>query len=79
VSRIVVVALVFATACACAADPLTGYVPASALRLARTQPREIAPAEIFVRFDLRRDAGRWVIERTDEWVMGESAPRTPRP
>jgi hypothetical protein len=178
VSRIVVVALVFATACACAADPLTGYVTASAddrasvvrtiesyfamreraavsgdvtelfnaypalarnedrcqgintesffaerARLARTQPKEIAPAEItrmshslegrgpiqvyvraesalafvhgseeleypsgppsfgeiFVRFDLRRDAGRWVIERTDQQVMGEPAPRTPRP
>jgi hypothetical protein len=35
--------------------------------------------EIFVSFDLRRDAGRWVIERTDGQVMGEPAPRTPRP
>lgn len=35
--------------------------------------------EIFVRFDLRRSGGRWAIERTDEWVMGEPPPRTPAP
>ncbi len=35
--------------------------------------------ELFVRFDLVRTAGRWVVERTDEWVMGEGAPPpTPR-
>lgn len=35
--------------------------------------------EIFVRFDLRRIDDRWLIERTDEQVMGEPPPRTPRP
>jgi hypothetical protein len=35
--------------------------------------------EIFVRFDLRRATDRWVIERTDEWVMGERPTRTPAP
>jgi len=35
--------------------------------------------EIFVRFDLRRIGDRWVIERTDEQVMGEPPPRTPAP
>lgn len=35
--------------------------------------------EIFVRFDLRRLADRWAIERTDEQVMGEPPPRTPAP
>jgi hypothetical protein len=35
--------------------------------------------EIFVRFDLRRGAESWVIERTDELVMGERPPRTPAP
>jgi hypothetical protein len=35
--------------------------------------------EIFVRFDLRRLADRWVIERTDEQVMGERPSRTPAP
>lgn len=35
--------------------------------------------EIFVRFDLRRLADRWLIERTDELVMGERPPRTPAP
>lgn len=35
--------------------------------------------EIFVRFDLRRSGDRWVIERTDEQVMGEPPPRTPAP
>lgn len=34
--------------------------------------------EIFMRFDLRRDADRWQIERTDELVMGERPPATPR-
>jgi hypothetical protein len=35
--------------------------------------------EIFVRLDLRRGADRWVIQRTDEVVMGERPPRTPAP
>ena len=34
--------------------------------------------EIFMRFDLRRDAERWQIERTDELMMGERPPATPR-
>lgn len=35
--------------------------------------------EIFVRFDLRRDAGHWSIERSTGWVLGGRPPRTPRP
>lgn len=35
--------------------------------------------EIFVRFDLRRIDDGWVIEQTDEQVMGELPPRTPKP
>lgn len=35
--------------------------------------------ELAVRFDLVRTADRWVIERTDEWMLGERPPRTPRP
>ncbi len=35
--------------------------------------------EIFVRFDLRQDADRWLIERTDEQVLGERRPPTPAP
>jgi len=35
--------------------------------------------EIFVRFDLRRVGDVWVIERTDEQVVGEVAPRKPNP
>ncbi len=33
--------------------------------------------EMFVRFDLRREAHNWMIERTDEWVLGERPPATP--
>jgi hypothetical protein len=35
--------------------------------------------EVFVRFDLRRTLDRWLIERTDEQMMGEPPPRTPKP
>lgn len=35
--------------------------------------------EIFMRFDLRWISERWVIERTDEQVMGERPPRTTGP
>jgi hypothetical protein len=35
--------------------------------------------EFFTRIDLRRVGGKWTIERTDEQVMGEPRPRTPRP
>jgi hypothetical protein len=35
--------------------------------------------EMFVRFDLRRESDRWLIERSDELVLGERPPRTPRP
>jgi hypothetical protein len=34
--------------------------------------------ELAVRMDLVRTADRWVIERTDEWVLGETPPPTPR-
>ncbi len=35
--------------------------------------------ELRVRFDLVRADGRWSIERTDEWVLGEGTPEpTPR-
>lgn len=35
--------------------------------------------ELVVRFDLSRAGGRWEIERTDEWVLGEGTPPpTPR-
>jgi hypothetical protein len=34
--------------------------------------------ELAVRMDLVRSADRWVIERTDEWMLGEKAPPTPR-
>ncbi|HEY9325968.1 MAG TPA: hypothetical protein VIS26_05310 [Candidatus Limnocylindria bacterium] len=33
--------------------------------------------EFFTRIDLAIDAGGWVVERTDEQMMGERAPRTP--
>lgn len=33
--------------------------------------------EMLVRFDLRREAHTWMIERTDEWVLGERPPATP--
>lgn len=33
--------------------------------------------EMLVRFDLRRAADTWMIERTDEWVLGERPPATP--
>jgi hypothetical protein len=35
--------------------------------------------EIFVRFDLRLDNGRWQIERTDQLNEGERRSPTPRP
>ena len=35
--------------------------------------------EFFTRIDLASDAGGWVIERTDEQMMGERPPRTPDP
>ncbi|MDQ2952343.1 MAG: hypothetical protein M3R54_08785 [Chloroflexota bacterium] len=35
--------------------------------------------ELLVRFDLTRGDGRWMIERSDEWVLGEGTPPpTPR-
>lgn len=35
--------------------------------------------EMLVRFDLARAGERWMIERSDEWVLGEGAPSpTPR-
>jgi hypothetical protein len=34
--------------------------------------------ELRVRFDLSRAADRWTIERTDEVVLGETPPPTPR-
>ena len=35
--------------------------------------------ELLVRFDLARAGERWMIERSDEWVLGEGAPSpTPR-
>jgi len=34
--------------------------------------------ELAVRMDLVRTGDRWVIERTDEWVLGETPPPTPR-
>jgi hypothetical protein len=34
--------------------------------------------ELAVRMDLVQTADRWVIERTDEWVLGETPPPTPR-
>ncbi len=34
--------------------------------------------ELAVRMDLVRVADRWVIERTDEWVLGETPPPKPR-
>lgn len=34
--------------------------------------------EILVRFDLRHAASGWLIERTDELVLGERVPPTPR-
>ena len=33
--------------------------------------------EFFTRIELARDADRWVVERTDEQMMGERAPRIP--
>lgn len=33
--------------------------------------------EFFTRIELVNDADRWVVERTDEQMMGELAPRTP--
>jgi hypothetical protein len=33
--------------------------------------------EMHVRLDLRRVGDAWVIERTDEWVLGERPPATP--
>jgi len=35
--------------------------------------------EFFTRIDLASDADRWVVERTDEQMMGERPPRTPNP
>lgn len=35
--------------------------------------------EFFTRIDLAREADRWVVERTDEQMMGERPPRTPNP
>jgi hypothetical protein len=35
--------------------------------------------EFFTRIDLASDAERWVVERTDEQMMGERRPRTPNP
>jgi hypothetical protein len=35
--------------------------------------------EFFTRIELVKDADRWVVERTDEQMMGERAPRTPNP
>jgi len=35
--------------------------------------------EFFTRIELASDADRWVVERTDEQMMGERAPRTPNP
>lgn len=34
--------------------------------------------ELAVRLDLVRSADRWMIERTDEWMLGETPPPTPR-
>ena len=34
--------------------------------------------ELVVRMDLVRAADRWLIERTDEWMLGEKPPPTPR-
>jgi hypothetical protein len=34
--------------------------------------------EHLVRFELVRVGDRWTIERTDEWMLGESPPPTPR-
>jgi hypothetical protein len=33
--------------------------------------------EFFTRIDLVSDAGRWIVERTDEQMMGEPRPRVP--
>jgi hypothetical protein len=33
--------------------------------------------EFFTRIDLASDAGEWMVERTDEQMMGERRPRTP--
>lgn len=33
--------------------------------------------EFFTRIDLVSDAGRWIVERTDEQMMGEPPPRIP--
>ncbi|HKY49944.1 MAG TPA: hypothetical protein VJP45_01690 [Candidatus Limnocylindria bacterium] len=33
--------------------------------------------EFFTRIDLARDAGRWIVERTDEQMMAEPPPRIP--
>jgi hypothetical protein len=33
--------------------------------------------EFFTRIDLASDAERWAVQRTDEQMMGERAPRTP--
>jgi len=35
--------------------------------------------EFFTRIDLASDAGGWIVERTDEQMMGERPPRTPNP
>jgi hypothetical protein len=35
--------------------------------------------EFFTRIDLSRDADRWVVDRTDEQMLHERPPRTPRP
>ncbi len=34
--------------------------------------------ELAVRMDLVRAADRWLIDRTDEWMLGEKPPPTPR-
>lgn len=34
--------------------------------------------EFFTRIDLVQDAGRWVVERTDEQMMAEPPPRVPK-
>ena len=34
--------------------------------------------EFLTRFDLTRDGARWSIDMTDDWVLGEAPPPTPR-
>jgi hypothetical protein len=43
------------------------------------QPGALTKGELSVRMDLVQTGDRWVIERTDEWVLGESPPPRPRP